>query len=110
MNQEISVVIRDDGVLVCLDNESTACFKSIGQVNTQRASHVEPDNLPLRLAFHVLRFIFGDKGRMSEVTRHWPCQWRVNVSPLGGPILAGRWQNRQAAIEAEIVWLNSNLL
>lgn len=108
-NQTVTVVVRDDGELVCLDNDSTAWLKPLGHVTTRRASHVEPDKWPLRLIFHVLRWFFGDKGWMATFTRHWPCLWRVNVSPLHGPILPGRWRDRQEAIEAEVEWLNENL-
>lgn len=108
--QDVSVVIREDGTLVVLDNEATHCFRNAGIVQTKRASHVEPDNKALRVAFHLLRLFFGDKGRMSELTRHWPCLWRVNTRPTCGLILAGRWKNRQEAIQAEIEYLNEHLV
>ena len=108
-SQAVSVVIRDDGDLVCLNNEAAACFTELGSVTTRRASHVEPEERPLRFLFHVLRYIFGDKGRMSEFTRHWPCTWRVNLTPVGGPVMSHRWQLRQDAIDAEVEWLNDHL-
>ena len=104
---EVSVVIRDDGTIACIDNKHTSCFRSIGQVKTQRASHVEPVNKSLRLIFHTLRSVFGDKGWMATFTRYWPCLWRVNI--CNGPILLGSWTNRQAAIDAEVAWLNEHL-
>lgn len=107
---EVSLVIRDDGTLVSLDTEDSACFKSLGTVTSRRASHVEPDNRFFRLAFHILRRFYGDKGRMSEFTRSWPCLWRANLAPVGGPILPGRWSNRLEAIDAEVVWLNKHLV
>lgn len=109
INQEVSVVIRDDGALVCLDNEASACFKELGSVHTQRASHVEPYNRACRVAFHMLRLFFGDKGRMSEFTRGWPIRWRVNLRPVGGPVMQALWLDRQEAIDAEVAWLNVNL-
>lgn len=109
MNKEVSIVIREDGSLVCLQNELTSCFSSLGSVTTRRASHVEPGNRALRLAFHVLRCMFGDKGWVASFTRYWPCHWRINLSPIGGPILPYQWNDRLAAIEAEVSWLNANL-
>jgi len=72
----------------------------------QRGSHVEPVNPILRCAFHLLRQWLGDKGRMSNFTRSWPCLWRVNMKPVGGPILPQTYVNRLAAIDAEVVALN----
>jgi len=109
MAQDVSVFIREDGTLVVLDTESTHCFRDVGTMVTKRASHVEPDKQALRLVFHMLRYMFGDKGWMATFTRYWPCLWRVNISPLSGPILPGRWKDRQEAIDAEVEWLNEHL-
>lgn len=109
-SQNVNVIIHDEGTLLTLDTEAAFCFRSLGKSTRHRATHVEPDSLLLRLAFHVLRLFFGDKGRMSEFTRHWSCLWRVNITPIGGPILAPRWKNRQEAIDAEVEWLNENFL
>ncbi len=108
--EEVNLIIRDDGSFICLDINEAECFKSIGVVNRKRATHVEPDNLLLRLAFHILRLFFGDKGFMSEFTRHWPCRWRVNITPVGGPILPELFDNRIDAIDAEVAWLNKHFL
>jgi hypothetical protein len=106
---EVTVTVRDNGELIFLDTPEAQCFKALGSVTTRRASHVEPDSWLLRLAFHALRHFYGDKGRMSDFTRNWPCLWRVNTRPTGGPILPGRWRNRQEAIDAEVSWLGNHL-
>ena len=78
-------------------------------------------NVALRIAFYVLRW-FGDKTHVADWTRGWGCLWRVNASPVGGPILRlkhvlkdcpwpiedhiATWCNRQDAIDAEIEFLN----
>ena len=101
----ISFIIDEQGDLTYLmDDAVKTMFEGEGEV--RRASHVEPDSLAFRIAFHLLRRIFGDKGRMSDLTRKWPCLWRVNTKPTAGVILPGRWHNRQEAIDAEIVYLN----
>ena len=71
-----------------------------------RASHVEPVNPLLRVIFHLLRQWLGDKGRMSEFTRAWPCLWRINLKPLDGPILPTVYYDRKQAINAEVIALN----
>lgn len=100
----ITVFIDDEGMTFLMD-ESVKLFDGEGEV--RRASHVEPDGLVFRLLFHILRHVFGDKGRMSDFTRSWPCLWRIDTSPVGGPILPERYRNRRDAIEAEIEFLNA---
>jgi hypothetical protein len=97
-------VIDEQGNVKYLVNEATDKMFE-GDAVKQRASHVEPDNWLFRIAFHMLRQVFGDRGRMSDLTRRWPCLWRVNTKPVGGPILEPRWRNRQEAIDAEIEFL-----
>lgn len=99
----VTVFIDEDGMQFLM-TESIKLFEGEGEV--RRASHVEPDGFVFRIAFHALRNFFGDKGRMSEFTRSWPCLWRVNTKPTAGVILPGRWRDRQQAIDAEIVFLN----
>lgn len=100
----ITVFIDEDGMTFLMD-ENVKLFEGEGEV--RRASHVEPDGFVFRIAFHALRTIFGDKGRMSDFTRSWKTLWRVDTSPVGGPILPKRYRNRQEAIEAEIEFLNA---
>jgi hypothetical protein len=108
-NQEVSVVVRDDGTVVCLDHPECKCFREMGSVKTRRASHVEPYTRGYRMSFHLLRWIFGDQGRVSDWTRSWDVLWRVNLTPVGGPILPGATILREAALRREVEWLNKNL-
>jgi hypothetical protein len=107
MSQELTFVIDSAGDMKFLVPEFMSESPLLEGANISRASHVEPDNFVLRIIFHGLRQVLGDKGRMSEFTRNWPIRWRVNTKPVGGPILAGRWRNRKDAIDAEIKFLNS---
>lgn len=106
---EVTISINDDGSVHFLDTNAATCFKTLGSAVLKRASHVEPNQLLLRAVFHTLRYMFGDKGWMATFTRYWPCAWRVNVSPLNGPILPGTWRDRQQAIDAEVTWLNCHI-
>ena len=76
----------------------------------RRASHIEPMNFPLRLVFHLLRTIYGEEGKIAEWTRSWDCFWRVNLSPVGGPISTCAIKPRCYAIDAEIAWLEKNFI
>jgi len=102
----VTITIEENGDQTFLNTKGSDIFLEIGQTKTQRASHVEPDALLPRLAFHLLRGLFGDKGRVAEWTRNWQILWRVNTKPVGGPILERRFWNRQFAIEHEVEFLD----
>ena len=78
--------------------------------NVSRASHVEPCNLVLRVVFYTLRSLFGEWGKIGDFTRRWLCLWRVNLAPVGGPIIPVDWASRQSAIDFEVNWLERNFL
>lgn len=107
--QPVTVHIAEDGTIRFLVNEDSKPFLTEDAV-VRRASHVEPVQVILRLLFHGLRFTFGEKGRMSNFTRLWPCEWRINLAPTNGPILPETYRDRQQAIEAEVRYLNENFL
>ena len=71
-----------------------------------RASHVIPRNFALRGLFYLLRYWLGDKGRMSDFTRSWRCEWIIDTRPVGGPILPTIYYDRKQAINAEVAFLN----
>lgn len=107
--QTVEITITEDGTVRFLVNELTAPLVAEGAV-IRRASHVEPDGYIARVVFHFLRRMFGEKGAVAEFTRHWPVEWRVNLAPIGGPILPGRYLNRSEAIAVEIEHLNQNFI
>ena len=76
----------------------------------QRASHVEPYSFLLRLFFHALRLVFGEDGRIGDWTRNWNCSWRVNLAPVGGPLINIPFKYRLYAISVEVDWLEENFL
>lgn len=97
------VVINTDGTVVGLESEITRQLK-LG--NRRRVSHVEPVNLILRRLFHVIRRRVSDDSALAKFTRRWPCRWQARV--FDGPVL-GPFQQRSAAIAAEIEYVNSEL-
>lgn len=108
--EHVTISIDDNtGNITFLVSELSRVF--LDDTSTvKRASNVEPVNVLLRGAFYMLRFAFGEYGTVGEFTRVWPCAWRVNLSPVDGPILPELYSNRGEAIEAEIVWLEKNFL
>lgn len=118
----ITVTFEANGDATYLATEASDIFLELGETVTRRASHVEPATPGARILFHFLR-LFGNKTRIAEWTRGWKVLWRVNTSPVGGPILKRKdagmlglpeltavWGDRQQAIDAEIKFLNKFFL
>jgi len=126
--QKVLTATFKDGEVIFLASPEHDIFLELGEVVTQRASHVEPADFPTRVWFHILRRLVNDKSRIAAWTRTWGCLWRVNTKPVGGPILRvgdvysfcpptcnahndiAVWRNRQAAIDAEVKFLNKFFL
>ena len=105
----LKVSMDEQGTLTFLvDADTEALLNATSTV--MRASNVHPANRTLRALFYALRTKYGEKGRVAQFTRLWPCLWQVDLSPVGGPVLDATYRNRQAAIDAEIVWLNTNFI
>lgn len=45
----------------------------------QRFSEIIPVNPDARRLFRLLRWVFGEEGRVSEWTRRWRCQWEAII-------------------------------
>jgi hypothetical protein len=106
----ITVTITEDGDQLFLKGHGAEVFGEAGPSRVRRASHIVPENLWARLAFRTIRFCVHDTSRLAAWTRGWRCLWRVDTKPVGGPILADRFTDRQAAINAEIQFLNKYFL
>src|SRR5277367_304819 len=102
----VTLTMDEQGDFLFLKSESTQVFCALGETRTRRASHILPENFWQRLAFRALRAISFDDSAAAQWTRSWRCVWIVDTRPVGGPILEGRWLNRQDAILAEIEFLN----
>ena len=73
--KELKLVI-DGGQIKAIYDDALATLREMGDAETRRASHVEPD---------------GNR-------------WYADLSPVGGPILTG-FRTRKAALEAEVKYL-----
>lgn len=102
--KDIELIINEDGTIQSIKNEGEDfdLFDAESEVN--RASHVEPVNRTLRRAFHFLRKVFGENGRVGNWTRRWKCEWRIDMSPVGGMVFYG-FASRADAIAYEVMIL-----
>ena len=105
----VVITVETDGTLQFLNTPHLRPLLDEGTSQVRRASHVEPMARLPRLFFHLLRRVFGEQGRVAQWTREWPVVWQVNLAPSAGPILKD-FVDRDAAIAAEICWLNINVL
>ena len=74
----------------------------------QRASHIVPVNLPLRMIFWVIRSVVSDESWIAAFTRKWSCLWRVDLRKSGGEIHAP-FKTRDEAVEFEHSWVEARL-
>jgi len=100
----VTLTITENGDQLFLNSPGAAVFCEAGLSTVRRASHVEPDWLPLRLIFRAIRAVVRDTSSVAQWTREWRCVWRVAI--VGGPILSTRYYDRKQAINAEIFFLN----
>jgi hypothetical protein len=106
MNAESHVIIIDQAGRIQMIVGHGPDLTGAGRASRRRASHVEPVSWPLRLLFHGIRSVAHDDSAAAAWTRSWRCLWRVRI--IGGPVLAGGWRDRAAAIAAEVQWLEEN--
>jgi len=74
------IVIAPNGTMRFIYDDKLRPLLETGAARIDRASHVEPQ---------------GTK-------------WQADMAPVGGPVL-GPFDTRQAALDAEVAWLNENL-
>lgn len=109
MANHVLVSIDEFGCARFLVNSDSQGLLTV-DCTVKRASHVEPVNFALRVLFYLLRFLFTDTGKVADWTRNWPCYWRVNLAPVGGPIMPADFAKRSTAIEYEVAWLEDYFL
>ena len=79
-------------------------LETLGQTAVRRGSHVLPQRPFKRLAFRLLRRLFGESGRLADWTRTWKGPWQIDLSPVDGPCVSG-YLHRSDAIAAEVRYL-----
>jgi hypothetical protein len=98
------VRIKRSGDIAIIADRRLAGLTRLGPASQRRASHVLPVQWWKRLAFRILRWTFGEEGRISNWTRSWSGQWIADMGPSRGPVL-GPFTQRCDAIDAEVMWL-----
>lgn len=91
----MSILIKPDGSIEFVGDEPT--LEALGHAVKRRASRIVPVAMGKRIAFRVLRFVFGDRGRVADWTRRWRGPWRATI--IGKP-----WTFTARTREACLAW------
>jgi len=102
-----TITFKTDGTAQHV-GENSLLAGSVARATKRRASHVEPQNLILRVLFRIIRARADDESTLAKWTRTWPCLWRVKI--VDGPVLPKLYTDRAEAIADEIQWLERNRL
>jgi hypothetical protein len=87
--------IKKDGMIEFLTPPPFA----IGSIQHKtRWSEILPCNLELYIWFRILRFLFGERGKVAQWTRRWKCRWRMTVLETGYTETS---DDRQALVDKE---------
>jgi hypothetical protein len=78
----IVISVHEDATMQFIYSDELRGLMDEGDATIKRASHVEPDD---------------------DLT------WHADMSPVGGPVLSG-FPTREAALRAEVEWINDNHL
>lgn len=81
-------------------------LQELGTIKLTRLSHITPVCAPIKgPAFRLLRWLFGDRGRIAAWTRTWKGPWLVEI------LATGEWSvfnKRSDAVAWEIERINLN--
>lgn len=116
--KEIIFSRRGQTARTVYDPETAQTMNKLGEVTTQRASHVEPTQELSQAAKDWIWNNIPDadvaseglpSGEMQELhdALYPPNKWWADCLPVGGPVL-GPFDDRDSALEAEANWLREN--
>lgn len=104
----MTLFIAPDGTVravACADLAAIAA--EIGDVTTRRASHVLPCHPAKRIAFRMIRFAVGERGRVAAWCRTWKGSWGVRFAD-SPHVVRFTHADRGECIKWEIAELNKN--
>lgn len=107
-NEVVISVDEQSGELTFVDDAIVhEALNEVGTITKNRATHVEPVNRILRLAFYFVRNRVDDNSILASMTRHLPCKWQARL--LDTNEIIGTSRDRQALIHQEVDYLNERL-
>lgn len=82
--------------------------EGLGEIKSRRASRIVPACPRRRLAFQILRVIFGDSGRVATWTRTWQGPWEVRFTDSPSRVSFSH-ASRAECLKWEVQQLNHQL-
>jgi hypothetical protein len=102
------ITVKPDGTMKFVYDDKLKGLMEHGKATIKRASHVDPTEELTEEAKQWIRnssvVCPGD-----ELSEFHPCRWWADMLPSGGPVL-GPFPTRQAALDAEVEWINDHVL
>lgn len=100
----LTILVDTDGTCETLDGGQGIVGGVV--IERRRVSHIVPVNRFKRAAFHALRIMFGESGRVSDWTRSWRGPW---LTRLVGSTRTFVHQSRSACVEWEHEIINREM-
>ena len=91
-----TLICHPDGSVSTLTDNPIA--PPLENVRTERWSEIIPISIPKRVAFRVLRRLFGEQGNVAAWTRGWSGMWEMRVLSTG---YTARCNDREVLIKLE---------
>ena len=103
------LVIQEDGSLLAVFHPNqvgeVGPLETFGTIEEdRRGGHVWPVNPVKRIAFKLLRQVFGSAGQVADWTRAWRGPWSV-WDAVTLEQVAGEYATHGDAVAAEIEWI-----
>lgn len=104
----MKVFVTKAGEIHCVEHESFP-LTGIGEVQRRRASYVWPVHPVKRIAFVLLRLLFGERSRIATWCRSWYGPWQVRFAD-NPTVVVFTAQSRRVCIAWEIQQLEERII
>jgi hypothetical protein len=105
---ELTLHIDTSGVIRSVDTLNEEFLDALGLPSRKRASHVWPVHPAKRVAFRILRALFGERGHIAAWCRSWRGPWEVRFANNPGKVVFTH-PSRRVCIGWEIATINERL-
>lgn len=99
------IVVNQDGSIEFIKDAASpmnGLASQVARINTVRASNVMPYSSLKRVAFILIRTLFGDRGVVADWTRRWK---GPHIAEMVDGVTLGPFPSREVALEREVKYL-----
>jgi hypothetical protein len=102
----ISLIIDSAGTITMLPEKELDLRAFCTDLSYRRVSHIWPVHPVKRIAFRLLRALFGERGRVAQWTRQWQGPWQAIIIDTGETFVH---QSRRVCLDWEHEVINKHL-